>query len=241
MKQYVIIDIEQNTAQPDGMVLIVKANPVKNADGFEHLEQMFGKKYFNFCMHECNETEVFMLPSSEALIQKLVHIARGYEDGNFWMPNMDDFMDARLSTPNGIIMIHKSLVLVHKQMRAENQKYIPPVANWQFKHKIIEGIEIVTFCATQTSVTEEPNGGFSYDSGNVAFFVYPDDEKHMQMLNDAIKLDPHKKQFWIPDTSDYYQTKISMKGPFGASEHELYISYDLPIDIILDNLQDTLR
>ena len=46
MRQFVIIDIEQNTVQPDGEVLIVKANPVKQAEGFEHLEQMFGKKYF---------------------------------------------------------------------------------------------------------------------------------------------------------------------------------------------------
>ena len=29
MKQFVIIDIEQNTVQPDGDVLIVKANEVK--------------------------------------------------------------------------------------------------------------------------------------------------------------------------------------------------------------------
>ena len=55
MKQFVIIDIESNTVQPDGEVLIVKANPVKEAEGFEHLEQMFGKKYFNYAMNEYNE------------------------------------------------------------------------------------------------------------------------------------------------------------------------------------------
>ena len=42
MKQYVIIDIEQNTVQPDGKVLIVKANEAKRSAGFEHLEKMFG-------------------------------------------------------------------------------------------------------------------------------------------------------------------------------------------------------
>ena len=38
MRQFAIIDIESNTVQPYGEVLIVKANPVKEAKGFEHLE-----------------------------------------------------------------------------------------------------------------------------------------------------------------------------------------------------------
>ena len=88
MKHFVIIDIEQNTVQPDGEVLIVKANPVKQAEGFEHLEQMFGKKYFNYVTSECNETEVFMLPYSEELTQRLVRLARRYEECDFWAPNM---------------------------------------------------------------------------------------------------------------------------------------------------------
>lgn len=240
MKQFVIIDIEQNTVQPDGEVLIIKANEVKAAKGFEHLEQMFGKKYFNFAMNECDDTEVFMLPFSEEVAQRLVRLAGRYEDGEYWTPNMDDFMDARLSTPKGIITIHKSMVLVRRRMRPKRQKYIPPVADWQFKHKNVDGIKIVTFSATKTTVRDEPNGGFSWDSGDMAFFVFPDDEENMQMLNDAIKLEPQKKQFWEPNTEEFYHTRISMNGPFGSTEHDLYISYELPEDSILDNLQEAL-
>ena len=240
MKQFVIIDIEQNTVQPDGEVLIVKANPVKQAEGFEHLEQMFGKKYFNYVTSECNETEVFMLPYSEELTQRLVRLARRYEDGDFWAPNMSEFMDARLSTPNGILSIHKSLAIIRRAMGIKRQKYIPPVADWQFKHRVVDGMEIVSFSATKTTVKDNPDGSFSWDSGEMAFFVFPDDDDNMQMLNDAIKLEPQKKQFWEPDTSNFSHVRISMKGPFGSTEHDLFISDELPEDSILDNLQEAL-
>ena len=240
MKQFVIIDIEQNTVQPDGEVLIVKANPVKQAEGFEHLEQMFGKKYFNYVTSECNETEVFMLPYSEELTQRLVRLARRYEDGDFWAPNMSEFMDARLSTPNGILSIHKSLAIIRRAMGFKRQKYIPPVADWQFKHRVVDGMEIVSFSATKTTVKDNPDGSFSWDSGEMAFFFFLYDDDNMQMLNDAIELEPQKKQFWEPDTSNFYHARISMKGPFGSTEHDLFISDELPEDSILDNLQDAL-
>lgn len=240
MKQYVIIDIEQNTVQPDGDVLIVKANQVKAAEGFEALEEMFGKKYFNFAMNECDETEVFMLPYSEELAQRLVRLARRYEDGDYWTPDMGEFMDARLSTPKGIITIHKSMILVRRRMKVERQKYIPPVADWQFKHKVVDDIKIITFSATKTTVRDNPNGGFSWDSGDMAFFVFPDDYENMKILNDAINLKPQKRQFWEPDTSDFYHTRITMTGPFGSTEHDLYISCELPEESILESLQDAL-
>lgn len=240
MKQFVIIDIESNTVQPDGEVLIVKANPVKEAEGFEHLEQMFGKKYFNYAMNECNETEVFMLPYSEELTRKLIQLARKYEDGVFWTLNMSEFIDARLSTPNGSVPIHKSTALVRRTLRIECQKYISPVADWEFKHKIVDGIKIVTFSATKTTVRDNLDGGFSWNSGDIAFFVFPDNEENMQMLNDSIKLEPLKKQFWEPDTSSFYHARISMTGPFGSTGHDLYISNELPENRILENLQDAL-
>ena len=191
-------------------------------------------------MNECNETEVFMLPYSEDLTQRLVRLARRYEDGDYWTPNMSEFMDARLRTPDGVVSIHKSTDLIQKALRTNRQKYIPPVADWQFKHKVVDGIKIVTFSATKTTVQENSEGGFTWDSGEMAFFVFPDDDDNMQILNDAIKLEPHKKQFWEPDTTSFYHTRISMTGPFGSTEHDLYISHELPEDSILDNLQDAL-
>lgn len=240
MRQFVIIDIESNTVQPYGEVLIIKANPVKDAKGFEHLEQMFGKKYFNYAINECNETEVFMLPYSEELTQRLIRLAHRHEDGVFWTLNMSEFIDARLSTSNGSVSIHKSTVLVRRTLRIECQKYIPPVADWQFKHKVVDGMKIVTFSATKTTVRDNLDGGFSWNSGEMAFFVFPDDDYNMQMLNDALKLEPHKKQFWEPDTTSFYHARISMKGPFGSTGHDLYISNELPENRILENLQDAL-
>lgn len=60
------------------------------------------------------------------------------------------------------------------------------------------------------------------------------------MLNDSIKLEPLKKQFWEPDTSSFYHARISMTGPFGSTGHDLYISNELPENRILENLQDAL-
>lgn len=239
MKQFVIIGIEQNTVQPDGDVLIVKANEVKAAKGFEDLEEMFGKKYFIFTMSECDETETFMLPYSEELAQRLLRLACRCEDGEYWTPNMDEFIDTRLNTSKGVVTIHRSMVLERRRMKSERQKYIPPIADWEFKHKVVDGIEIVTFSAIKATVKDYP-GGFSWDSGDMTFFVFPDDENNMKILNDAMRLDPRKKQFWEPDTTSFYHARISMTGPFGSTEHDLYISHELPEDSILGNLQDAL-
>lgn len=249
MKQFVIINVEQNSVQHGGDVLIVKANEVKAAEGFEALEEMFGKKYFNFAMNECDETEVFMLPYSEELTQMLIKLAREYEDGKYWTPDMNEFMDAKLITPKGIIKVHKAKGLIRTGRRIDamiistlenTQTFIPPVADWQFKHRMVNGLNIVTYPATKTNVMETPGGGLSWGSGDMAFFVFPDDEENMKLLNNAIKLEPHKGQFWIPDTSEFYHNRVIMKGPFGSTEHDLYISNRLPENSILDNLQDAL-
>ena len=116
----------------------------------------------------------------------------------------------------------------------------PPVADWEFKHKIVDGIKIVIFSATKTTVRDNLDGGFSWDSGDIAFFVFPDNEENMQMLNDSIKLEPLKKQFWEPDTSSFYHARISMTGLFGSTGHDLYISNELSENRILKNLQDAL-
>lgn len=44
-------------------------------------------------MNECDETETFMLPYSEELAQGLVRLAHRYKDGEYWTPDMDEFMD----------------------------------------------------------------------------------------------------------------------------------------------------
>lgn len=74
----------------------------------------------------------------------------------------------------------------------------------------------------------------------IGLFCVPDDDANMQKLNDAIKLEPLKKQFWEPNTSSFYYVRISMTGSFGSTEHDLYISNELLENTILDNLKDAL-
>lgn len=248
MRQYVIIDIEQKYVQAYGDVLVVKANEVKAADELEQLEKVSRKKYFKFSKNECEETAVFMLPFSEELAEELVRLAKKYEEGVFWTPNMEDFEDGSLNTPKGPIKIQKSMKLVRRRRRIDNikyiykdaQTYIPPVSDRDFKHRVVNGINIVTFPATQTDVWETLNGELCWGIGKKAFFVFPDDEENMKMLNEAIKLDPHKRQFWIPNISEFYHNRVVMKGIFGSTEHDLYISNKLSKDIIIDNLRDAL-
>ena len=87
--------------------------------------------------------------------------------------------------------------------------FIPPVADWQFRHKKIMECECIVYPATLTDVKEKPDGGFSWDSGEIAFFVYN------------------------------YQ--ISQQGPFGKTTHNLYISRDLPTEMLIKNIEQLLN
>ena len=97
MEQYVIISIDDNNGGSDGHVIIVKANPVKEASGFAHLTKLFGKKYYKYSHMEDEETEIFVFPYSEERMQTLLDCAKDAEENkNFWVPNIDEFYDANI-------------------------------------------------------------------------------------------------------------------------------------------------
>ena len=97
MKEYVIISIDDNKGGSDGHVIIVKANPVKEAPGFAHLAKLFGKKYYSYSMSETDETEIYVFPYSDEQIQSLMHSAKAAEQNKqFWHPDMNEFYDASL-------------------------------------------------------------------------------------------------------------------------------------------------
>lgn len=73
-KEYVIINIERTAIDPDGVVLLIKANPV--VDSMPELSAMFSKRYVNYAMTECEDTENFIFPFSEELAQQYVQIAK---------------------------------------------------------------------------------------------------------------------------------------------------------------------
>ena len=110
--EYVIIEIQRTIVEPDGLVLMVKANPV--VDTMPELTKMFGRRYVRFSMNECDETENFIFPFSEDLAQNFVQIARDSQNQeSFWKPNEDDFVDDTVHDTNGnMLKVNRSMDLI---------------------------------------------------------------------------------------------------------------------------------
>lgn len=120
--KYRIIDIEDNKGGSDGHVIFVKANLVKEAQGFEHLAKLFKKKYYTYSVMDDSNTEIFAFPFSERLVQSLVDQAkRADEKQEFWEPMDEEFYDADLMTKDGIRPIHKhiSFKIVEEEKRKQ--------------------------------------------------------------------------------------------------------------------------
>lgn len=239
MKEYKIIEIEDNKGGTDGHIIIVKANIVEEDPAFECLSKMFGKRYCTYAVTETSSTEWFIYPFSDSTLAKLMAYARQEDTEDFWIPNMSLFYDAQLLIQNGDIKnIHKSIEFKYSKInvKEELQTFIPPVSERVFRHKIIEGFKCIVYPATQTNVEDKPDGGWTYDSGKLAFFVFSDTEKYCDYLKDAMMLEPFKKEFWKPNLSQFEKIGIKIQGPFGNTDHNLYVSYELPVDIMINNL-----
>ena len=108
MDKYVIIEIVDNHLNPDGLSLIVKANRICNASEFEHLSEIFGKKYYRFSLSETADTEMFIYPFSDKILNRMLCVARQQEEGIFWEPDLSDFYDSPLQLRDGTIKtVHK--------------------------------------------------------------------------------------------------------------------------------------
>lgn len=109
--KYRIIDISDNNGGSDGHVIIVKANVGKKSPGFDHLSKMFGKEYYTFSLMDDSETEIFVFPFSEELVNSLVNQARLADTKQkYWEPADDEFYDAQLMEIDGSIKnIHKHI------------------------------------------------------------------------------------------------------------------------------------
>lgn len=93
LMEYKILDISHSGEGTNGHIIIVKANPVNDSPGFEHLSKMFEKRYIDYSINECRETEYFFFPFSEEKFTELIRIARKSDstDFYFWTPTMSDF------------------------------------------------------------------------------------------------------------------------------------------------------
>lgn len=111
-KEYVIINIERTAIDPDGVVLLIKANPV--VDSMPELSAMFGKRYVNYAMTECEDTENFIFPFSEELAQQYVQIARLSQNREtFWTPDDEEFVEDSVSDIIGnTLEVNRSVDLI---------------------------------------------------------------------------------------------------------------------------------
>ena len=108
-KKYLIISIERNNSITDGLILIVKANPVKGMDDLDFLSEQFGTKYYSYSSTEIPETEYFFFPYSEKLLNELLRITRQIGHNKLWEPDLDLFYDAKLQLDaKTIVKMHKS-------------------------------------------------------------------------------------------------------------------------------------
>ena len=108
MDKYVIIEIVDNHLNPDGLSLIVKANRIYNASEFEHLSEIFEKKYYRFSLSETADTEMFIYPFSNRILNRMLCIAKQQEEGVFWEPDLSEFYDSPLQLRDGTIkIVHK--------------------------------------------------------------------------------------------------------------------------------------
>lgn len=244
MKKYIIISIDENTKNTDGHIIIVKANEAKEDPMFDHLSKMFGKKYYTYQTTENPSTEWFVYPYSNSKIKELMSHVKQQEDAiNLWDPNMSLFYDAQILLPNGDFRnIHKSIEFQNNKNK-DNKKlpvYIPPV-DFAFRHKMVKSIKCIVYPATQAIVMDKSDGSWSWQSGDMDFFIFPDNEVYNNYLNEATKLEATKREFWIPKFDKFDEFGIEQHGPFGSTKHNLYVSTELPVDILIDNINQLLQ
>ena len=237
--KYVIISLESRNLIPEGEVLYIKANPVKDAGpSFRHLEEMFGKKYFNYSMTEDDETVHFIIPFSDSNLQRFIAIARrtqdpdGYE--SFWSPNMSDFTksEIRNQETDEIIDVYR-----HRELSKPIYSFIPVTDPVRAR---INGEKLFVLSACKRLVggpfTDNPEDYIAH------FFVYADSEmgRYIAETQEARK----QNKRWTPDLSHFIKEEITLSyvdrftGEHGQEKRDLYISRELSYPNIMDNLND---
>ena len=235
--EYVIISLESRNLIPEGEVLYIKANPVKDAgESFRHVEEMFGKKYYNYSMMECSETDYFILPFSESDLQRFISIAKRTQNpqnyDSFWSPNMHDFhkVEMKIEDTGKITEVYE-----HKNLYKPLYSFIP-VSDIVYGN--INGDEIFVIDACKRL-----NGAPFYDKPEDYIphhFVYAASERNRYMSEIQEARQQNKR--WTPDLRHFVKESITIKftdrftGEPGQEERDLYISRKLSYPIIMENL-----
>jgi len=245
MKKYIIISIEENHIDPEGHALIIKANPVKEDSMFKELRKMFGLKYYSISKEENSDTEIFIYPYTLKTLDNFLGIVNGKGENKFWTPHFNLFHDSYLKIGDGEKkIVHKSIgfrMLNQPKPIEERIVFLPPVSEWQFRHKNIMGCRCILYPATYAILNVFSEEKFSTQSGGIAYLVFPDNNYYNNMLLDAIKLDTCKKEFWEPQIDNFRNYKIDVSNPLSHTSHDLYISKELSAELLMNNLQELFR
>lgn len=239
--KYVIISLESRNLEPEGEVLYIKANPVKDAGpSFRHLEEMFGKKYYNYSMTESNETVHFIVPFSDSNLQHYIAVAKCSQDPDdyesFWSPNMSDFKNSEIRNHATGEIIH---AYKHKDLSKPIYSFIP-VTDPTRATINGEKIYLVSACRRLISnpFTDNPEDYIAH------YFVYAasEIERYIHETQEARK----QNRRWTPDLSCFVEKELTLgyvnrfTGEQGEEKHELYISRRVSYTNIIDNINQLL-
>ena len=239
--KYVIISIESRNLNPEGEVLYIKANPVKDAGpSFRHLEKMFGKKYYHYSHTESDETTHFVLPFSESTLNRFLTIANRAETAeeyeSFWSPNLSDYYESsiRIQETGEIINVYK-----HRDLSKPIYYFIPV---FDLAHARVNGEKIFMVSTNRRKL----NGPFSDKPEDYIIhyfvFAYSEEDSYISETEEAMK----NNKPWTPDLSNFIKEEITLvgvnrfTGEQTEEKHDLYISRKLSYQNIMDNLNQLL-
>lgn len=231
---YYIISIEGRDMRPEGRVLFVKANLVKDAgDGFRFMEEMFGKKYFKYAQTECDETVSFVFPFSDEQLNELMRIHGLSQDpesiDSFWNPNMSDFTSSQvIDQETGRIM------MVYKQKSFNKPEYEFCIFT-EVLPATVNGERVFLVHANRTEVGNREAFLDDFSQAKICYFVLALSEYNRFKEETA-------HAFWRPDLSHYYDDELKMSGVNRFTGEQfvekryMYISREVSRSNIMDNL-----
>jgi hypothetical protein len=118
-------------------------------------------------------------------------------------------------------------------MKTNSEKlYFPPIDDFGWRYRKILRHEVLLYGATPAIVTDNLNGTWTLEDGKIEYFLFPAEEGK-QILNEAMKLDFHKREFWTPDLNDFYEGEMEIHNDImGTIKSIIHISKALPREAI---------
>lgn len=242
MKYHIIKCIDGEKKNPPQF--IVAANPIKEKK-FIFVKR---KSKVNYDINE--ETIGFAIPHtlewSNVIKQYLCDKTKGIVAE--WEPNINEYVSSSI-----FIAGEKHKGYIHKEISEQvaslkvaksdsqgiitNSKkcFLPPVDYISVQYKQILQHKVILMGATKIVVTSYQDGSLSWECDNYEYFLFPEAEGE-KIINEAIKLDPRKREFWEPNLNEYIKGRIGITHQvFGETKSTIHISRLLPKEVF-DNI-----